>query len=60
MDRYFSSPHTLKTMAAGPDNALYVLGGTDGIAFYDDLWRFDLYTHSWSLVLTVGCRPSPR
>jgi len=33
-------------------NALYLFGGTNGFAFYQHLFRFDLFSHQW---LKIEC-----
>jgi N-acetylneuraminic acid mutarotase len=41
--------------------ALWLFGGqADGATFFNDVWRFDLDTLTWSEVPTGDARPSPR
>jgi hypothetical protein len=44
----------------GDGAAAYLFGGRDGGTVYDDLWRFDLATDSWSRLRPSGARPSAR
>ncbi|KAG5184174.1 hypothetical protein JKP88DRAFT_255590 [Tribonema minus] len=38
---------------------IYVFGGCDGVAVYNDLHRFDTVTHEWSVIHAEG-GPTPR
>ncbi len=40
--------------------AAYLFGGRDGSKAYDDLWRFDLATDSWTKLKPAGKSPSAR
>jgi hypothetical protein len=53
-------PPTRQGMAAGPDGRLYVLGGTDGHNFFDDLFRFDPAPCSWERIRPRGDPPCSR
>ncbi|KAK3869686.1 hypothetical protein Pcinc_025023 [Petrolisthes cinctipes] len=40
---------------------MYVFGGcTSTNTTFNDLWRYDLYTHAWTRLLTTGTYPSPK
>eukprot|EP00047_Mylnosiga_fluctuans_P015391 m.45820 g.45820 ORF g.45820 m.45820 type:complete len:389 (-) comp5898_c0_seq2:2893-4059(-) len=54
------APRFGQSMVAGPDNCLYVFGGTDGHIFYDDLYRFDIEHRSWERVRPDGENPCAR
>lgn len=56
------SPRFGHAVAIDPGNrALYLFGGqADGATFFNDTWRLDLDTRSWSEIATGDDRPSPR
>ncbi|ORY76628.1 hypothetical protein BCR37DRAFT_361630 [Protomyces lactucae-debilis] len=39
---------------------LYVFGGTNGVEWYNDIWRFDPLTRIWTLLKCSGFVPQPR
>eukprot|EP00903_Cladosiphon_okamuranus_P018577 g17100.t1 len=41
-------------------NRLVLFGGSTGLEYFDDVHAFDLATGSWTLLATMGDRPSPR
>lgn len=41
-------------------SAAYLFGGRDGATVFDDLWRFDLVTDTWSQLRPPGPRPDAR
>eukprot|EP00752_Nemacystus_decipiens_P004691 g4279.t1 len=50
--------HTMVHHSAS--NRLVLFGGSTGLEYFDDTHAFDLAAGSWTLLATVGERPSPR
>ncbi|MEW6040094.1 MAG: kelch repeat-containing protein [Elusimicrobiota bacterium] len=42
------------------DNRVYLFGGVRGTNIYNDIWRYDVVSSSWSLVDVGVSSPSPR
>ncbi|KAI9252108.1 hypothetical protein BY458DRAFT_536036 [Sporodiniella umbellata] len=39
---------------------MYIFGGTNGRQYFNDLWSFDLTTHTWTKIAVDGTVPAPR
>ncbi|RUS29259.1 hypothetical protein BC938DRAFT_480867 [Jimgerdemannia flammicorona] len=39
---------------------IYVFGGTDGEAFYNDIWAYDIQYNAWSQIQATNHIPAPR
>lgn len=37
-------------VAMGPDKCMYIFGGTRGLTYYDELYKFNLETYKWQLI----------
>ncbi|KAG0133099.1 hypothetical protein HOY82DRAFT_605170 [Tuber indicum] len=48
--------HTIVTWA----DKLYLFGGTNGLAWFNDVWSYDPRSNSWSQLDCIGYIPSPR
>ncbi|KAI9485266.1 MAG: hypothetical protein EXX96DRAFT_475623, partial [Benjaminiella poitrasii] len=47
-------------VAVTHDKKLYVFGGINASNLYNDIWSFDLLTHTWQQITAVGYIPAPR
>ncbi|RUS22386.1 hypothetical protein BC937DRAFT_89461 [Endogone sp. FLAS-F59071] len=47
-------------ISAYHDGKVYIFGGRDGEAFYNDLWAYDIQYNAWSQIQATNYIPSPR
>jgi hypothetical protein len=53
-------PSRTNHIAITHQDKLYVFGGTNGVEWYNDMWRFDPHAQQWSLLKCSGFVPQPR
>lgn len=53
-------PSRTNHVAVAHNDKLYVFGGTNGLEWFNDMWRFDPVTRSWQLLNCSGFVPQPR
>lgn len=55
-----SPPSRTNHIAITHNDKLYVFGGTNGMEWFNDMWRFDPITRTWTMLKCSGFVPQPR
>lgn len=53
-------PSRTNHIAVTHNDKLYVFGGTNGVEWFNDIWRFDPILRSWTMLKCSGFVPQPR
>lgn len=53
-------PSRTNHVAIAHNDKLYIFGGTNGVDWFNDIWRFDPVTRTWTKLQCSGFVPEPR